>query len=173
MIQAQLGGSVAAGFEPVREAFAANFEKHGEVGAACCVHLHGKRVVDLWGGVTAPGGSEPYTADTLQMVWSTTKGGVAMAAHMLAQDGKLDFHAPYARGGESPRRSRPPRPRLARRPLPGPRVSRTRSPSRTSHGRTRRSRPRRSTNRPFAELKYRPATASGPPGPSRGFTRPA
>lgn len=94
MIQAPVGGSVAAGFEPVQEAFAANFEQHGEVGAACCIHLHGRRVVDLWGGVAEPGGSQPYTADTLQMVWSTTKGVVAMAAHVLAQDGKLDFDAP-------------------------------------------------------------------------------
>jgi CubicO group peptidase (beta-lactamase class C family) len=94
MIQAPLGGSVAAGFEPVQEAFAANFERYGEVGAACCVHLHGRRVVDLWGGVTTPGGSEPYTGETLQMVWSTTKGVVAMAAHILAQEGKLDFDAP-------------------------------------------------------------------------------
>src|SRR5260370_4410490 len=96
MIQATVGGTVAAGFEPVQEAFAANFERHGEVGAACCVHLHGRRVVDLWGGVTTPGGSDPYTADTLQMVWSTTKGVVAIAAHMLAQEGKLDFDAPVS-----------------------------------------------------------------------------
>ena len=94
MIQAHVGGSVAAGFEPVQESFAANFERHGEVGAACSVYLHGKQVVDLWGGVTAPGGSEPYTGDTLQMVWSTTKGVVAIAAHILAQEGKLDFDAP-------------------------------------------------------------------------------
>ncbi len=94
MIQAPVGGSVQTGFEPVQEAFAANFERYGEVGAACCIHLHGRRVVDLWGGVTTPGGSEPYTADTLQMVWSTTKGVVSMAAHMLAQEGKLDFDAP-------------------------------------------------------------------------------
>ena len=94
MIQAKVGGSVVAGFEPVQEAFAANFDHHGEVGAACSVYLHGKQVVDLWGGVTAPGGSEPYNADTLQMVWSTTKGVVAMAAHMLAQEGRLDFDAP-------------------------------------------------------------------------------
>ena len=96
MIKAQVGGSVAAGFQAVQEAFAANFERYGEVGAACCVHLDGRRVVDLWGGVTTPGGSEPYTADTLQMVWSTTKGVVAIAAHMLAQEGKLDFDAPVA-----------------------------------------------------------------------------
>lgn len=96
MIEAPVRGFVSAGFEPVRDAFAANFEHRGEVGAACCVHLHGRPVVDVWGGVTAPGGTEPYTGDTLQMVMSTTKGVVAMAAHMLAQEGRLDFDAPVA-----------------------------------------------------------------------------
>ena len=94
MIQAPVGGSVEAGFEPVQEAFAANFEHHGEVGAACCIYVHGRRVVDLWGGVTTPGGTEPYTADTLLMVLSVSKGIVAIAAHMLAQEGRLDFDAP-------------------------------------------------------------------------------
>jgi CubicO group peptidase (beta-lactamase class C family) len=94
MIEATVAGKVEAGFEPVRDAFAANFEHHGEVGAAFCVHHHGKRVVDLWGGVKSPGTSDPYTGDTLQMVWSTTKGVVAIAAHMLAQEGRLDFDAP-------------------------------------------------------------------------------
>jgi CubicO group peptidase (beta-lactamase class C family) len=94
MIRAPVAGTVETGFEPVLEAFAANFERLGDVGAACCVHHHGRRVVDLWGGVTTPGGAEPYTADTLQVVWSTTKGVVAIAAHMLAQEGLLDFDAP-------------------------------------------------------------------------------
>ncbi len=94
MIQGLVGGSVEAGFEPVRKAFAGNFERSGEVGAACCVYVHGKRVVDLWGGVTTPGGAQPYTADTLQLVASTSKGVVAMAAHILAQEGKLDFDVP-------------------------------------------------------------------------------
>ncbi len=93
MIQAPVHGSVEAGFEPVQEAFAANFEREGDVGAACCVHLHGKVVVDLWGGVKTVGGSDPYTGETLQLVASTTKGVVAMAAHILAQEGKLDFDA--------------------------------------------------------------------------------
>jgi CubicO group peptidase (beta-lactamase class C family) len=94
VIQASVGGSVETGFEPVQEAFAANFELYGEVGAACCIHVHGRRVVDLWGGVTTPGGMQPYTADTLQMVMSVTKGVVAVAAHMLAREGRLDFDAP-------------------------------------------------------------------------------
>ena len=65
MIQAPVGGSVETGFEPVQEAFASNFERHGEVGAACCVYHHGRRVVDLWGGVTTPGGSDA-SATTLR-----------------------------------------------------------------------------------------------------------
>jgi CubicO group peptidase (beta-lactamase class C family) len=94
VIETQAHGSVEPGFEAVREAFQRNFSEHGEVGAACCVYLHGRPVVDLWGGVQTPGGSEPYGPDTLQMVWSTTKGVTAIAAHMLAQEGRLDFDAP-------------------------------------------------------------------------------
>lgn len=85
------------GFEPVRDVFEANFEQRGEVGAAFCVHRHGRIVVDLWGGLKAPESSDPYTADTLQMVMSTTKGVVAIAAHMLAEEGRLDFDAPVTR----------------------------------------------------------------------------
>src|SRR6266704_7196924 len=94
MIEAPVAGFVEAGFEPVRDAFVANFEQHGEAGAAFSVHLHGRKVVDLWGGVKAPEDSDPYTGDTLQMVMSTTKGVVAMAAHLLAEEGRLDFYAP-------------------------------------------------------------------------------
>lgn len=94
MIEARVSGFVAPGFEPVQDVFEANFERHGEVGAAFCVHRHGRIVVDLWGGLKTPGSSDPYTADTLQMVMSTTKGMVAIAAHILADEGRLDFDAP-------------------------------------------------------------------------------
>jgi CubicO group peptidase (beta-lactamase class C family) len=73
MIEAPVEGFVKAGFEPVREAFSANFDSRGDVGAACCIHVNGRPVVDLWGGVTTRGGTKPYTADTLQLVASTTK----------------------------------------------------------------------------------------------------
>ena len=87
MIETRVHGSVESGFESVRQAFAANFERHGDVGAACCVYAEGRKVVDLWGGTYAP--------ETLQMVMSSTKGVVAVAAHMLAQEGgRLDFEAP-------------------------------------------------------------------------------
>ena len=97
MIEAPVRGYVDAGFEPIRDVFAANFERYGEVGAACCIHVAGRPVVDLAGGVTAPNGDVPYTADTLQMVASSTKGVVTVAAHLLAQEGKLDFDSPVTR----------------------------------------------------------------------------
>src|SRR5882762_8364066 len=94
MIESPAAGFVESGFEYVRDTFVANLERYGEVGAAFCVHRHGRVVVDLWGGVTEPCGSDAYTGDTLQMVMSTTKGVVAIAAHILAEDGRLDFDAP-------------------------------------------------------------------------------
>jgi CubicO group peptidase (beta-lactamase class C family) len=95
-VQTHVNGTVANGFERVRDAFATNFEQHGDIGAACCVYLRGQPVVDLWGGARTAGG-QPYTPETLQMVASTTKGIVAIAAHLLAQERKLDFDAPVTR----------------------------------------------------------------------------
>jgi CubicO group peptidase (beta-lactamase class C family) len=92
-----IGGAVAPGFEPVRDEFERNFVERGEVGAACCVYRGGEPVVDLWGGTTTVGGEAPYTARTLQMVASATKGALAIVAHRLAERGVLDLDAPVAR----------------------------------------------------------------------------
>jgi CubicO group peptidase (beta-lactamase class C family) len=89
-------GEVAAGFEPVREAFAANFERGADVGAAVCVYRDGRPVVDLWGGVADPETGRPWERDTLQLVYSATKGATATAVHLLAQRGDLDLDAPVA-----------------------------------------------------------------------------
>ena len=91
---ANIDGEVAPGYEPVREAFAANFEQHGEVGAAFALYRHGQKVVDLWGGVADEETGRPWQEDTLQLVFSTTKGATAIAANLLAQRGQLDLDAP-------------------------------------------------------------------------------
>lgn len=92
-----INGEVAAGFEPVREAFAANFDQHGDIGAAVCVYHDGRPVVDLWGGIADPDTGRPWQQDTLQLVYSATKGATATAAHLLAQRGELDLDAPVAK----------------------------------------------------------------------------
>ncbi|MFF0201817.1 serine hydrolase domain-containing protein [Streptomyces sp. NPDC005017] len=92
-----INGEVADGFEPVGEAFAANFDQHGDVGAAVCVYRDGRPVVDLWGGIADPDTGRPWERDTLQLVYSATKGATATAAHLLAQRGALDLDAPVAK----------------------------------------------------------------------------
>ncbi|MEV4630220.1 serine hydrolase domain-containing protein [Micromonospora sp. NPDC049523] len=89
-------GTVAPGFEPVRAAFAANFERHSEVGAAVSVYLHGRKVVDLWGGTADPQTDRAWHHDTLQAIYSATKSATAACAHLLAQRGHLDLDAPVA-----------------------------------------------------------------------------
>ncbi|MEU0368814.1 serine hydrolase domain-containing protein [Streptomyces sp. NPDC006283] len=91
-----INGEVAPGFESVREAFAANFDQHGDIGAAVCVYREGRPVVDLWGGTADPDTGRPWKRDTLQLVYSATKGATATAAHLLAQRGALDLDAPVA-----------------------------------------------------------------------------
>lgn len=92
-----VSGRVAEGFERVRRVFEGNFTNCGDVGAAIHVTLKGDPVVDLWGGAADAAGSRAWEADTLVNVWSTTKGWVALALHMLADRGLLDFDAPIAR----------------------------------------------------------------------------
>ena len=92
----EIHGEVAAGYEPVRDAFAANFDKHGEVGAAFSLYVRGDKVVDLWGGVADKETDRAWAEDTLQLVFSTTKGATAICAHLLAQSGALDLEAPVA-----------------------------------------------------------------------------
>ncbi|MDZ7733677.1 MAG: serine hydrolase domain-containing protein [Acidimicrobiia bacterium] len=88
---AEIHGEVKDGFEGVRDAFARNFDEGNETGACYSVYHRGEKVVDLWGGVADPRTGRPYERDTLQLVFSTTKGATAVCAHLLAQRGELDF----------------------------------------------------------------------------------
>ena len=88
-------GTVAEGFEPVRDAFA-EAQSHDEGGAQLCVYRHGKRVVDIWAGSDKLK-NRPYTADTITILMSCTKAVVAIGVHMLAQRGLIDYDAPVAR----------------------------------------------------------------------------
>jgi len=96
MTDVAIAGRVAPGFERVRAAFARNFVEHGDVGAACCVYRHGRPVVDLWGGLADRGDARPWREDTLQLVFSTTKGVTAIVMHLLAERGVVDLDLPIA-----------------------------------------------------------------------------
>ncbi|RSS80232.1 serine hydrolase domain-containing protein [Streptomyces sp. WAC06614] len=87
-------GVVAEGFEPVRDAFARNFEVLGDRGAAVAVYRDGRPVVDLWAGTADADGTAAWTAGTAQIVRSATKGVAAAVPLLLHQRGLLDLDAP-------------------------------------------------------------------------------
>lgn len=86
-----ISGSVKPGFEAVREAFAENFTRRNELGAACCMYYQGEKVVDLWGGVRNKSTSEPWEEDTMVFVASTTKGMAGLAVALAHSRGLLDY----------------------------------------------------------------------------------
>ena len=92
-----VGGVVESGFEPVRDAFEANFRERGEAGAACCVYVDGRKAIDIWGGVADHKTGREWDEDTAVLVYSTTKGVTAICAHHLAERGGLDLDATVVR----------------------------------------------------------------------------
>lgn len=90
-----LSGETHPDFSRVGEAFAANFQEHGDIGAALCVFVGGDKVVDLWGG-DAVKGRVAWDRETLCPVFSVSKGVTATVALMLADRGLLDVHARVA-----------------------------------------------------------------------------
>lgn len=86
-----IAGVVKPGFEAVRETFIENFTHRNELGAACCVYYRGEKVVDLWGGIRDKATGAPWEADTMVLVFSTTKGLAAMAMALAQSRGLLDY----------------------------------------------------------------------------------
>ncbi|MFE4214646.1 serine hydrolase domain-containing protein [Streptomyces sp. NPDC056844] len=77
-------GTVAAGFEGVREEYAAVLAAdHTEPGSQLAVYHHGRLVVDLWAG-------EGIGGDSLPAVYSSTKGAAHLVVALLVQDGVID-----------------------------------------------------------------------------------
>jgi CubicO group peptidase (beta-lactamase class C family) len=93
--EARIHGHVEHGWGRVADAFRTNFEGNpGEVGAAVCVYVGGRPVVDLWGGLADSETNRRWKKDTIVQVASTTKGATAICAHLLVQRGELDLDAP-------------------------------------------------------------------------------
>src|SRR5262245_30714917 len=73
----EVHGSCDPKFQSVRQEFERNFRERGEVGASVCITLRGETVVDLWGGMARPESHTPWAADTISIVFSSTKGATA------------------------------------------------------------------------------------------------
>ncbi|HEV7941444.1 MAG TPA: serine hydrolase domain-containing protein [Solirubrobacteraceae bacterium] len=89
-------GWVAPGFERVAEAFEQNFTTREEVGAAFAATLDGRPVVDLWGGVADSSTGRPWRMDTVQLIFSGTKGLTALCIAILLDRGRLALEQPVS-----------------------------------------------------------------------------
>lgn len=83
-------GTVAPGWERVRDEFLQNFRCRGELGAAVCIYHRGEKVVDLWGGYRDREKRSKWKKDTMVPIMSTGKGVSAFAILMQESRKKLD-----------------------------------------------------------------------------------
>ncbi|MEY2563659.1 MAG: hypothetical protein QOH88_1852 [Verrucomicrobiota bacterium] len=94
--------------ERVASLFDENFSRLGELGAAVSVWQNGKSVLELHGGFRDGKREVPWTADTIVLVWSATKGlGSACVLHVLQERGieltrfVAEFWPEFAQAGKS------------------------------------------------------------------------
>lgn len=92
----EIQGHVAEGFGAVADAFTQNFAEFGEVGAAFSLYVDGEVKADLWAGVADATSGAAWTDQTLQLVFSTTKGAAAICVARLVEAGVLDYDQPVA-----------------------------------------------------------------------------
>lgn len=83
-------------FRPVLDAFVANFHDRDEVGAGLCLYLGEDKLVDVWGGQADAESGDAWNEDTLAMVFSSTKGATALAAHLLLDRDAMALDQPVA-----------------------------------------------------------------------------
>jgi len=92
----EIQGAVANGYGGVADAFERNFTDHGELGAAFSLYVDGDVKADLWAGVADKQTGRPWAADTLQLVFSTTKGAAAICVARLVEAGLISYDEPVA-----------------------------------------------------------------------------
>lgn len=62
-----------------------------QLGVQVCAYRYGEPIVDVWAGTMGPNDDRPVQPDSLFLSFSTTKGVAALALHMLADRGQLDY----------------------------------------------------------------------------------
>jgi CubicO group peptidase (beta-lactamase class C family) len=92
----RIQGIVEHGFGAVMDAFLMNFAERQDCGSGCTVYVAGNAVVDLWGGYADSRTRRPWDADTAAVIFSCSKGVLAICAYLLVQEGLLELDRPIA-----------------------------------------------------------------------------
>lgn len=91
-----ISGFVDTGYGSVMDAFVANFLDRHDLGSGCTVYDGGQIVVDLWGGLADRRTLRAWERDTAAVMFSCTKGVLAICAYRLVEAGLLDLDAPIS-----------------------------------------------------------------------------
>ncbi len=82
-------------FSAVAKFLEKQLTQDGQGGASICVYHRGEKVVDIWGG-SANNEGKPWQKDTMAISFSTTKGVLTTAMHMLVDKGLCSFDDPVS-----------------------------------------------------------------------------
>lgn len=93
----RLHGFADEHYGKVVDAFVANFVERQDLGAGCAIQVDGRSVVDLWGGIAERRTRRPWEENTAAVIFSVSKGILAICAYLLAQQRLLALDAPVAR----------------------------------------------------------------------------
>ena len=92
----QPSGFVGEGFDQVAQVFARVLERQPGTGAALAIRRRGEPVVSLWGGDANAFAQRAWLEDTPSVIWSCTKGLMAILAAQQVELGVLDYEKPVA-----------------------------------------------------------------------------
>ncbi len=81
-------------FRPLEDAFREFLDRGVDKGASLAVTRYGEPVVDLWGGTRDYEENQPWEADTVVRVFSTSKAIVMITVLLLVDRELLDLEAP-------------------------------------------------------------------------------
>ncbi|OZC59795.1 hypothetical protein CH267_06830 [Rhodococcus sp. 06-621-2] len=102
-----LHGEYHPAFRSVAALLASNLVAGADVGAALCLYLDGRKVVDIWGGTADPATGREWARETLVPVFSCSKGVLTLCLLMLVEDGRVhiddrvaDHWPAFAAGGK-------------------------------------------------------------------------
>jgi CubicO group peptidase (beta-lactamase class C family) len=87
-IKAVIKGTVAPGFESVKQLYTRNMNRFSEEHSQLCIYHKGEKVVDLWASAEDPG---QFSADSLINVFSSGKSLESIALASLVSKGLLRF----------------------------------------------------------------------------------
>ena len=94
-----INGNCAPQWQPVLDAFAANF-REGEQGAGVALYYRGELVVNIWAGEKsnrlAGISNQPWVENTIVNIFSAGKGLVALCVLQLVAQGKINLNSPVA-----------------------------------------------------------------------------